>query len=188
MKKYFIFLTIIGFASLQTLHATDVFSKMSAEKICVAYETTKGMFFVTNVNVIGINCSVTIEKSEKMIRIIIPVSEFDSGLAKRDSEVSFLLGGPSLVPMRYEFSLPKDIQNSARPIINGNLYIKEIPNSVILNLSKKENVTQFQFNTKFSTLGVKVNSVGPGGIIANPTDDLIIYGQVPNNLISKSEK
>ncbi|MBE7411537.1 MAG: hypothetical protein L6Q54_08760 [Leptospiraceae bacterium] len=167
---------------------SDVFNKMNSEQICVAYKTTKGMFFLSEVEVVGINCSVQLKRSDASIQVIIPVEKFDSSNSKRDSEVALILGGSKKTPLRFEFVIPKNSKQDTIPAaISGKLFIKDNPNDITLNLSQVQDKIRFSVQTKFSTLGVKVESVGPGGVIAKPRDELTLYGQVSSKIIFKKE-
>lgn len=168
---------------------SDVFDKMNAEQTCVAYKTTKGMFYVSEVDVLGIQCNVPIKKSNSTIQVSIPVDKFNSGNSKRDSEVALILGDTEMIPLRFEASIPKEANPDSIPAtLAGKLFIKNKPNDIILNLTKEQGVIRFSIQTKFSTLGLKVESVGPGGLIAKPMDDLYLYGQIPYKIIFDKEK
>lgn len=174
---------IVSFLSINSIQA-NVYSQLKSDTPCVAYQTTKGMFYVSNVDVVGINCSVTLAKTNNNIQVTIPVAKFDSGNSKRDSEVAVIIGGANLAALRFEAMLPVNLKkNEIPPTINGKLFIKGKENIVTLNLSQSSSSIRFKVITKFSTLGVKVNPVGPGGLIAEPQDDLILYGQIPMSLI-----
>lgn len=163
----------------------NVFDQFNSNQVCVAYKTTKGMFYLADVDVVGINCSVKVEiRSDKTMIVSIPVQKFNSDNSKRDSEVAIILGGSDLTPLRFEMQIPKDSNLDSIPsTITGKLYINGNANSVTLHLSKTSSTIRFQVKTKFSTLGIKVESVGPGGLIAKPKDDLFLYGQIPSKLI-----
>ena len=163
---------------------SDVFEKMNPKQICVAYKTTKGMFYVSEVEVVGMNCNVQFQKSNTSIQVIIPVENFDSSNSKRDSEVALILGGSKKMPLRFELLIPK---NSKQETISGKLFIKDSPKDITLNLFQEQNKIRFSVQTKFSTLGITVESVGPGGLIAKPKDELTLYGQVPSNIIFEKE-
>ena len=188
MKLFFITLVYFLGMNLQPLFS-EVYDEMSSAKICVAYKTTKGMLYVSKVDVIGINCDVRIEKQTRKIRVLIPVEKFDSGHFKRDSEVAFLLGGSEKTPLEFELNLLKDPSPSSVPEkVTGRLWINKSPKDVTLQLSKTSDAIRFVVPTKFSELGVRVDPVGPGGLIAKPQDELVLYGQIPNVLLFKTEK
>lgn len=181
--RYLRLLVIVSFISITSLQA-DVYNQLKSDTPCVAYQTTKGMFYVSNVDVVGINCSVILVKTNNNIQVTIPVAKFDSGNSKRDSEVAVIIGGADFTPLRFEAKLPVDLKkNEIPPTIIGKLFIKGNENAVTLHLSQSSSLIRFKVVTKFSTLGVRVNSVGPGGLIAEPQDDLILYGQIPMSLI-----
>ncbi|HNC59736.1 MAG TPA: hypothetical protein PKL30_26135 [Leptospiraceae bacterium] len=167
---------------------SDVFNKMNPDQICVAYKTTKGMFFLSEVEVVGINCNAQFKKSNTSTHVIIPVEKFDSSNSKRDSEVALILGGSKKMPLRFEFLIPKNSKQDTIPAtISGKLFIKDSPKDITLNLSQEQGKIRFSVQTKFSTLGIKVESVGPGGLIAEPKDELTLYGQISSKIIFERE-
>jgi hypothetical protein len=187
MIKYISYQMFILLFLIQPL-ASDVFEILKSDQTCVGYKTTKGMFYITDVDVVSMNCNVQFIKSNSSIQVLIPVDKFDSGNFKRDSEVAILLGDSQKIPIRFEIQIPNGVKIDSIPEkILGKLFIKESQKDITLELSKKSGYIRFQVYTKFSTLGVTVDSVGPGGLIAKPKDELILFGQISEKLIFESE-
>lgn len=168
------------------------------KKACVAYQTTKGMFVFFDVILLGKNCQVEIkletDAEGKKVRVVIqvPVNGFRSDNDNRDEDVAKILGGEKLQPIRFESSyLTKEevqkILRAAPPRLNGNLYIKGLPKGVVFTLEVKKKTITAQLETTFSMMGVKVPTVGPGGLIAKPREKLTLLGHFPLSQIKNTK-
>ncbi|MDH5637809.1 MAG: hypothetical protein OEZ04_04905 [Nitrospinota bacterium] len=169
---------IIGAHGAQA--AGSIFDDLPKEKTCVGYKTTKKMFFVATVGVVGTNCSLTMEKTAPgKIQVTIPVEKFDSGVTSRDEHVAQILGGEDLEPILFETPVPGEANFSADSFVaQGALTIlgRRYPMEVAFMKESDETFT-FEITTKLSLLEVVVPKVG-FGLIAAPLDDIVLYGRV----------
>ncbi|MDH5752486.1 MAG: YceI family protein [Deltaproteobacteria bacterium] len=160
---------------------------------CVAYSAVKEMFVMFDVTVLGRNCmaegrieNASAPEGGRFVADI-PVEGFDSGSGKRDGHVADLLGGPSREPMRFESEplkpeLIKSLLAGQSGEISGMLSIKGKRSPVRFHELRVERdgqalILKARGKTTFNALGLKVPSVGPGGIIAEPGDELELLVQ-----------
>lgn len=164
-------------------------SSLNSEKDCVGYKTTKGMFLVTSVDVIGTTCefAMTFQPSVKgnlKIRVEVPVDRFDSGNGKRDREVANILGGEQKAPMVFEAEVPSDFRNylTTEQTIKGTFKVLGEEHQLALTMTvRRDGASEkllFQAKTAFSALKLKVPNVGPFGMVASPRDEVLLFGQI----------
>ena len=166
---------------------------LSAEQLfkntdhCVAYRTTKKMFFLFTVKVVGKSCDFQAKldwsKDGKDIRLLLVLhtDKFESGINKRDRHITEILGGNSNQDIRLDTGWIKAdyVMESAndKPIkIPAVLGVggRKFPIKVNVKVERNGFVTIASgvIKTLFSNLQVKVPPVGPAGIIAQPSDQL----------------
>ncbi|MDH5509846.1 MAG: hypothetical protein OEZ32_05760 [Nitrospinota bacterium] len=181
--RYWLFVTL-GLFLVMGAHwaqaADTTVDNLPKDKTCVGYKTTKEMFFIANVDVVGINCSLTMERPEQgMIRVTIPVDKFDSGVTGRDEHVAQILGGENMMPILFESPIPGAGEYSGDSIVaQGALIIQGRRYPLEVSFVKESDKTfTFEVTTKLSLLEVIVPKVG-FGVIAIPSDDIVLYGRV----------
>lgn len=165
-------------------HDRKILSELPKGKDCVAYKATKGMFWVADVDVVGVNCAirVTVRETEtdRHLTVSIPVKRFDSGLGARDEHVAEILGGPNLQPMSFSAVLPKNDEDAYKVV--GALSISGQSRQLPIELERVDKTDQWTFvvRTRFGALGLKPPSVGVGGVIAEAQDGLVLFGSARN--------
>ncbi len=180
------------FAFIVSLYADQKLSVVFPQnKNCVAYKTNKSMIMQDSVDVIGLNCSITItlKPVNKNIVILagIPLNKFDSGEKGRDNFVFKYLEGeirPALLFTSNPYSSSdyrKVLDGSGS--LEGNLAIgnKEFP--VAMHLTRKENYLTGKIVTSFSYFELKPPVAGPFGLVAEVRDYLELHFQIDINSI-----
>jgi len=179
--RLFILLALSMIMGAHSAQAADSpLDGLPKDKTCVGYKTTKEMFFVANVDVVGTNCEITMEKAEPgKIQVSIPVEKFDSGVSARDEHVAEILGGKELKPVMFESPIPGDQEISGDSYVaRGVLIIQDRRYPMEVTFVKESDETfTFEVTTKLSLLEVVVPKVGLG-LIAVPSDDITLYGRV----------
>ena len=185
------FITIFIMPILLTMSAYFVFAGepvFSPEEHCLAYKTEKTVFFFFDeVEVIGKSCEVTAKilwnDSEKQaqVEVRVPVTSLDSGNSFRDNDISGILRA-ELIPNILFISnwlsradLQKMLEKQTIEVsgdleVAGNTFPVKFP----LNFNVLDDfiLIESQLITSFSALKVEVPTVGLGGILAEPGDNL----------------
>jgi hypothetical protein len=154
---------------------------------CVAYRTMKEMFWALDVEVVGKSCAVTaalVESADgSRITAAVPVNSLDSDNGRRDRQVAEILGGEAHPELSFR-SAPIDIaalraglpsgsfEIAGTLALDGREYAVEFP----LALSERDGrlFVSGELETTFAALGVEIPTVGPGGAIAAPGEDVEI--------------
>ena len=157
------------------------------EDHCVAYRTMKEMFWAFDVQVVGKSCAVTaaLVSSPEGDRIValVPVDSLDSNNGLRDDHVTEILGGEAHPDLRFR-SHPIDLAVLRAELpsgsfeVAGTLAIADREYTVTFPLELSEHGGRhFVFGaleTTFGALGVEIPTVGPGGMISEPGEDVEI--------------
>lgn len=183
-----------------------------------AYQTRKGMFFgLRDVTVTGRTEDVSarilwqngpqepgaprVSPSPFHVEVDIETGSFDSGNGSRDRHVVEILGAPEHTSIRFTSDpmfgrdFASDIERGAGRL-TGQLNIagRQVPVEFDLRFAREdvqdggEVLVEGQMQTTFSALGVEVPSVGPGGLIAAPTDDLALFVRLQLSPIPGAER
>jgi polyisoprenoid-binding protein YceI len=153
---------------------------------CVAYRTTKRAFF-REVTVVGRSCDVSAaivwEPDGVMahIEVDVPVRSLSSGSGRRDRDVRRILEAEAHPRIRFR-SDPVASEWLRRASgtgdwrLAGTLEIAGRQRSAAFELATVRELDHLRidavFATTFAALGVVVPRVGPGGIIADPGEDV----------------
>jgi len=196
MKRLTLFLVLVSlWGAPMTTNADPAISPVFQEtEHCVAYRTTKEMFFFFKAQIIGKNCDVVaaLESSSDgdQTRIIasVPVSGFDSNNSARDKDIALLLKGEDhpRIFFRTEWLPTEQLRNAVFTgslmlpgtiQIAGRAYPAAFPMKIMAG--GEGLVIQAQLATTFNAYDLKVPSVGPGGIIADKADrlDILVHLQ-----------
>jgi polyisoprenoid-binding protein YceI len=152
---------------------------------CVAYRTVKGMFWAFDAEVVGRSCEVTaaLERATDGSRIVaaVPVKSLDSDNGRRDGQVAEILGGDTHPELRFR-SEPIDVAALRAELpggafeLAGTLSVAGREYAVVFPLELSEHggrhFVSGALETTFAALGVEIPSVGPGGMIAAPGEDV----------------
>ena len=153
---------------------------------CAAWKTKKTMLLVKSLEPIGKNCSVKAEvqnkDNKKLIKVTIPIKDFNSGEEKRDREVLSILSEkdhPDIIFTTSEIQRIKSITVNDKPVdIKGKIEVKGKVFDILFKLNKKRREQSVYFNavsvTKYSKLGLKPPSVA-GGLVARVKDYLELH-------------
>ncbi|MEM8484854.1 MAG: YceI family protein [Bacteroidota bacterium] len=193
--KYDSLILAIAFSlsALLTQHPCDSKVIFKSDEHGVAYCTTKGTLFKRNAVVVGKNLDIAARLTwsatadQAQVEVAVPVRSFRSGSKKRDKHVAEILGAPEHARIHFRTEwLDADMlcesvvqQNWMLP---GSLELKGIRFPVDFNLQFSSAtsipIVKGSLQTTFSTLSIEVPSVGPGGMIARPHDDLQLFVQL----------
>jgi hypothetical protein len=153
---------------------------------CVAYRTSKGIFFAFDAEVIGRNCQATASLVPSAVgvgpRIVVevPIKGFKSGNFLRDRSVRDILGAKTQPDLRFTSSpidaealrndiARRDLQVSGVLTINGKDFPLEFPLEIVEH--EKGLLVKGRLPTTFATFDVQVPTVA-GGLIARPHESL----------------
>lgn len=177
---------LIVFFSIFTIYSTvgiaDSFSQGISHNTCVSYETSKEMFKLKQVSVIGRTCRVSIRilpKTDKFIpiEVLFDSKDLESGSSPRDKEVVKILGDRLLYKLNIPTALWEQRKAQKQFSIQGNLLLKTGEYSVAFTVSK-QNVDDSKFSGiykgKFSDFGMQPPRVGPGGFVSDVSEDLTL--------------
>jgi len=186
------FISGIFFTLVAGLYANQQLTLVFPEnQNCVAYMTNKSMIMQDSVDVIGMNCSVTVTRkmanNNTVVTTTIPLDKFDSGEKGRDKFVFKYLEGetrPSLLftSKPYSASGYRQLLGGSGNL-EGKLTIgnKEFP--VVVDLTRKGDYLTGQLITKFSYFGLEPPVAGPFGLVARVRDYLELHFQIDVNSI-----
>jgi len=161
---------------------------------CVAWRTTKTLALVSQHEVVGTSCQVTVTAKQaaggKFQAVVsIPVASFNSQEADRDKEVLKILKAsvqPNLVFKTYALSLAQwqSMLAQGKGSVKGSLAVggKSFPLSAQVKIRKAGASVEVygSIRTRFTALGLTPPEVGPGGAIAKVPD----YLELHFNLVS----
>lgn len=161
-------------------------SVLSSGSNCVAYKTKKTLALVKRVTVVGKSCKVKVKALKKGAKygaeVSVPIKSFDSKEKDRDKEVLNILKAKVQPDLLFKTDLltkgqwEKMLKNG-RGAVKGKLMIakKSYPLTAIVKVKKGGTELSGNLVTKFSKVGVKPPSVGPGGSIAKADDYLELH-------------
>lgn len=184
---------LLGAALLAGGFATDfadaATSVLPAGSHCVAYKTRKTLAMVSQSDIIGTNCGVTVKavkaaNGELAADIKIPIYGFNSKEKDRDKEVAKILQSASQpnLTVRTEAMSAAEWKSllgkgggtvKAQLVIGGRSYTVTANPKITRNGSKIE--VSGTIVTKFSAFGIAPPEVGPGGAIAKAPDYLELH-------------
>lgn len=178
---------------------TEASGVIGAGKHCVAWKTNKTLGLVKRVSPVGMNCNVTVKAVKKgknySAEVYVPIRSFQSGEKDRDKAVLDILKAkvnPNVVfkvdPLPLS-SWQKMLKNGSGPV-RGKLYIgnQAKPLSTTAKVRKRgKNIEVYGVvRTKFTTLGIKPPTVGPGGSIAKVDDYLELHFNLLSNKVQNA--
>ena len=152
---------------------------------CVAYRTIKGMWFGSEVEVVGRSCEVSAklvatEDAGSHVVVSVPIESLRSGNILRNGSVADLLGVKVQPDLRFT-SDPIDVaalrDDIARGsfVLPGTLHLGEKPYPVDFPLTIVEHdgrrIVEGRLETTFAAFDVEVPTV-LGGLIAKPHEEL----------------
>lgn len=163
---------------------------------CVAYKTSKTLAMVTNQDIVGTNCNISVKAVKSSnghlsAEIRVPISGFNSQEHDRDVEVAKILKAsaqPNLLirtmalsPAQWQSMLKQGSGTVKAQITIGG---RSFPISTHARISHvgSQLVASGIIVTKFSAFGIAPPEVGPGGVIAKAPD----YLELHYNLLSGS--
>ena len=202
MKKI---ITIFTTAILFTMSTQAVFAEepvFAADEHCLAYYTTKTMFFFADVEVIGKSCEVTAEMhwnasgQQAQVEVSVPASSLKSGIDLRDEDMPEILKADLTPNIRFvsewlgKSVLLKMLDNQQSEV-SGDLEVAggKFPVKFALIFTKQPGyvLIEGRYKTIFSALKIVVPAV-VGGLIADPHDDLELLVHLRSDKISGVEK
>jgi hypothetical protein len=154
-------------------------------KSSVAWKTKKRMYWVANVEPVGVNSEIEISaqniENAKIITLSIPIAKFDSDSATRDKEVLKILKG-DIQPNLIFTSVPitaldedKIRKNQFSGDVAGELKIGGKSFPVIFSVKTSEDgigiLLNGELHTSFSKLEIEPPSIA-GGFVAKVREDL----------------
>jgi polyisoprenoid-binding protein YceI len=153
---------------------------------CVAYRTTKDIFFALDAEIIGRNCEVTASlvpsegEAGPSIVVEVPIERFKSRNFMRDRSVSDLLGAKTQPDLRFTSS-PIDAEAIREEVATGHLTVsgvltiggKDFPLEFPLEIAEHEgkHFVAGRLPTTFAAFEIEVPTVA-GGLIARPHESL----------------
>lgn len=176
--------TIIIFLFPSLLWASQGVFK--TDRNCVAYKTTKGMFWVGESDIIGRNHKVSVMLIKKLNKIMFkvraPLNSFKSGNSTRDKAVIEILHGDKYPDMVFETEAMskgkwQKLSKKKTFVLSGLLKIAGKNRSIKFMVKSKHGTMQGKLVTKFSNLGLKPPKAGPGGMIADTKDYIELHFQ-----------
>lgn len=155
---------------------------------CVAYKTRKTVAAMSESNIVGTNCNVTVKAvkvgANLKAEISIPISSFNSNERDRDTEVSKILkaGSQSSLLVTTE-ALPlakwQQMVKRGSGLIRAQIKIGGRSYSIATTAKAGKVGGQLEVSgvimTKFTALGIRPPEYGPGGIIAKAPDYLELH-------------
>jgi len=191
---------LLTFGSQAAFAEEDVFA---LDEHCLAYKTEKSMFFFAGIEVIGKSCDVQAEihwqdsEEQAQVEVSVPVSSFDSGNSLRDGDIPEILRGELTPDIRFTSTwlsrtdMQKMFKNGNAEV-SGMLEVAGNTFPVKFTLTFRDQGRYFliagKLITSFSGLKVEVPTVGPGGMIAEPSDYLELLVHLRSDKISGTEK
>ncbi len=166
------------------LAAEPVFS---ADEHCLAYRTSKKMFFFADVEVVGKSCdfSVLMQWSETprqaRVQVRVPVSSLDSDNSLRDESVIEILDAERFPEIIFvsEWMTEKSWQeklSSGKGTVFGTLDVGGKPHpvnfSVVFSDQPGYISIRARLKTTFSAFDLEVPTIRPGGMLADISEDL----------------
>ncbi len=150
---------------------------------CVAWKTNKTLGLVKRATAVGTSCNVTVKAIKKGgqlgAEVSVPIASFDSKEKKRDAEVLKILDASKQPNVIFKTAMlspaqwQKMLSNGSGPV-KGTLYIgkRAYPQTTVVKVKKAGSnvVVNGVLVTKFTKLGIKPPTVGPGGSIAKVDD------------------
>ena len=161
---------------------------LAAGQHCVAWKTKKTLAMVKRVEPVGTNCSATIKAlkvgDKYSAEITVPIAAFNSGEKDRDKEVLKILQAnvaPNLVftvdPL--PASTWQTMLSKGSGPVRGKLSIAGKTYNLTATAKVRKSGSKVEVYgmivTKYSDLGIKPPSVGPGGSIAKVDDYLELH-------------
>lgn len=193
MKSYTTGL-ILFFCWIQMAHAEE--SIFQEGEHCLAYRTVKKMFFLADVDVVGKSCQVKAQSrsidEQIQFEFEVPVRSLDSDNGQRDEHVVEILKGYQHFHLRFrsQWMSPEAWKNAIQhkeAILAGELEVrgKTFPVDFPLRFVPRSGHIQIEGKlvTRFSAFQIEVPTVGPGGMIADVSDDLEIWVQLRTDKI-----
>ncbi len=125
-----------------------------------------------------------------------PIQSLNSGSRKRDKHVAKILGAPEYASIHFrtewlEAGVLCERIAQRNWVVPGNLVLKgtHFPVDFELEFSAAASnlIAAGSLKTTFSRLGVEVPSVGPGGMIARPHDNLDLFVHLQLERVDSAE-
>ena len=161
------------------------------------------MFFFDGVEVIGKSCEVKAEirwqdsTEQAQVEVSVPVTSLDSANSLRDGDIPEILRGELTPDIRFTSTwlsrtdMQKMFKNGNAEV-SGMLEVAGNTFPVKFTLTFRDQGRYFliagKLITSFSGLKVEVPTVGPGGMIAEPSDYLELLVHLRSDKISGTEK
>jgi len=151
---------------------------------CVAYWTSKRVMLVRTVGVIGTNCAVTARvrwrgDGSAAVEVVVPADGFDSGNGRRDRDVARILDAARHPEIRFgagplRASQVQRLEAGQHVLIPGYLEVAGGRHAVEFAVRIDGRVVTGEARTTFAALGLEVDRVGPGGMVADPDQDVAL--------------
>ena len=197
-----ILITALGLPAMLPSKSCDTSTPVfNSSEHGVAYCTTKGTLFSRSAQVVGKNLDVDAKMSwsdvgdRTQIEVSVPLNAFKSGSKKRDKHVAEILGSPAFTGISFKSDwlgteMLCDSIERGETSLQGTLEIKGEGYPVSFDLEfqsiSSSAVVMGSLGTTFSELNVSVPKVGPGGMIAKPHDNLMLFVQLHLDKIGKA--
>ncbi len=190
MQKTFFITALFMLLSLPTAAASlPPRQILSAGSHCVAWRTSKTLALVSQQEVVGTSCQVSVSAQKNAdgkfsATVSIPISSFNSQEPDRDKEVLKILKAsvqPHLLFSSQSLSKSQweGILSQGHGVVRGKLSIggRSFPISAAVKTHKSGNRIELSgvIRTTFSALGITPPEVGPGGAIAKVPDYLELH-------------
>jgi polyisoprenoid-binding protein YceI len=156
----------------------------SADDHCVAYWTSKRVMLVRTVGVIGKNCDVAArlhwrDDDAATVEVVVRADRFDSGNARRDRDVARILDAARNPEIRFgagpiRAGEVRRLEAGNRVAVPGYLEVAGRRHAVEFAVRLQGDVVSGEARTTFAALGLEVDRVGPGGMVADPAEDLAL--------------
>jgi polyisoprenoid-binding protein YceI len=190
LKKSFLVAGLLLIAGLPVL-AGDLAPRqvLQAGSHCVAWRTTKTLALVSQHEVVGTSCQVSVvakaaSGGKYSATVSIPISSFNSQEADRDKEVLKILKASTQPNLLFTTQALSQAQWTAmlakgNGTVRGNLAVagKSFPLTAGVKIRKSGGHIEVygSIRTRFTALGITPPEVGPGGAIAKVPDYLELH-------------
>jgi len=159
--------------------------KFPVQGNCVAWKTKKTLFLMNSLEPVGTNCQIKIELEKEgnssRVRVLVPVSGFDSGEPERDLHVQEILKAKDFPNIVFQSDAldPKEWKTGEPKELRGKLSVagKEVPINLTVSKDKEGNAAQGYLIAKFTTFGIEPPSVAMG-VVAKVQDYLELHFRV----------
>jgi len=182
----FLFFSLVSAVFATSLPSRQVLQQGSH---CVAWRTTKTLALVSQHEVVGVSCQVSVTAKsaagEKYSATVsIPINSFNSQEADRDKEVLKILKAsvqPNLLFTTQAFSKAQweALLAKGQGTVKGRLAVggRSFPLAAIVKIRKNGGSIEVYgtIRTRFTAFGIQPPEVGPGGAIAKVPDYLELH-------------